>query len=67
VSQKRGKEEVIAALGTPSDGGCTGSPALRLVMSHLGHALGTTHIRCVGEVGGDAAGEAAMNPSWILK
>lgn len=36
-------------------------------MSHLGHALGTIHIRCVGEVGGDAAGEAAMNPSWVLK
>lgn len=66
-SQKHGKKEVTAALGIPSDGGCTGSPGLGHVMSHLGHALGTIHIRCVGEVGGDAAGEIPMNPSWVLK
>ena len=65
MSQKRGKEEVIAALGTPSDGGCTGSPALRLVMSHLGHALGTAPIRCVGGVGSRDAGDAAMISSWM--
>lgn len=56
-----------SAPGIPSSGGCTGSPAPRHVVSHLGHALGTGHIRCVGEVGGDAAGEATMNASWVLK
>lgn len=36
-------------------------------MPHLGHALGTTHGHRVGELGRDAAGEAAVDPSWVLE
>lgn len=36
-------------------------------VAHLGHALGANHVCCVGEVGGDTTGEAAVDPSWVLK
>lgn len=34
---------------------------------HLGHALGTAHVGHVGELGSDAAGEAAVDPSRVLQ
>ncbi|KAK2509956.1 hypothetical protein MC885_014792, partial [Smutsia gigantea] len=34
---------------------------------HLGHALSTAHKGCIGELGSDAAGEAGMDPSWVLE
>ena len=36
-------------------------------MPHLCHALGATHGGRVGELRGDAAGEAAMDLSWVLQ
>lgn len=37
------------------------------VAPHLGHSLGTAHKSHVGELGSDATGEAAVDPSWILE
>lgn len=35
--------------------------------THLGRALGTAHGGRVAELNRDAAGEAGMDPSWVLE
>lgn len=66
MSQKQGKKMVTSALESPSKV-AEQAPSPQHGMSHLGHALGASHICYVGEVGADATGEAAMDPSWVLK